>query len=173
MKNNIILIGFMGVGKGTMARFIAKQTGRVAIDTDDIIESLEKKEIKKIFKKKGEEYFRGLEQKVANWIEQDVDRTIISTGGGFPIHINNTKKLGRVIYLYSSFEDILQRIHTSKNPSRKLKKRPLFKNQERAKELFEQREPIYKRLAHITISTAGKSLQDIYREILKYNEAEK
>ena len=46
----------MGVGKGTMARFLAKNFQHIAIDTDDIIESMEKREIKKIFKKKGERY---------------------------------------------------------------------------------------------------------------------
>ena len=58
---NIVLIGFMGVGKGTLARALAKDTGIYAIDTDDLIESLTNTKIKKIFKKRGESYFRSLE----------------------------------------------------------------------------------------------------------------
>ena len=167
MKNNIILIGFMGVGKGTLARFLAKKLQRVAIDTDDIIQSMEKKEIKKIFQKKGEGYFRNLEQKIANWIEKDINNTIISTGGGFPIYINNTKKLGRVIYLYSSFEDILKRIYASKNPKQKLEKRPLFKDQKKAKELYNKRELIYQKNADMIIDVTNKKPQDIFKEFFE------
>ena len=165
VKNNIILIGFMGVGKGTMARFLAKNFQHIAIDTDDIIESMEKREIKKIFKKKGERYFRNLEQKVANWIEKDINNTIISTGGGFPIYINNIKNLGQIIYLYSSFDNILKRIYASKNPNQKLKKRPLFKEQEKAKELYNKRESFYKKCADITIDVSNKQPIDVLQQI--------
>ena len=47
-KNNIILIGFMGVGKGTVARALVKKSNMFAIDTDDLIESMENRKIKKI-----------------------------------------------------------------------------------------------------------------------------
>ena len=46
---NIILIGFMGVGKGSVAREVVKQSEYIAIDTDDLIESMENKTIKKVF----------------------------------------------------------------------------------------------------------------------------
>jgi len=55
---NIVLIGFMGVGKGSVAREMVKQLGVVALDTDDIIESMENRSIKKIFATEGEQYFR-------------------------------------------------------------------------------------------------------------------
>ena len=57
---NIVLIGFMGVGKGSVAREIVKQSDLIALDTDDIIESMENRRIKKIFAEEGEEYFREL-----------------------------------------------------------------------------------------------------------------
>lgn len=80
---NIVLIGFMGVGKGSVAREIVKQSDLVALDTDDIIESMENRSIKKIFAQEGEEYFRTLERKVAQWLQKEVRGTLISTGGGF------------------------------------------------------------------------------------------
>ena len=49
-KNNIILIGFMGVGKGTVARALVKKSDMFAIDTDDLIESMENRKIKKMEK---------------------------------------------------------------------------------------------------------------------------
>ena len=73
----------MGVGKGTTARAFSKKYNVFNIDTDDLIESKENKEIKKIFSKKGETHFRGLEQKTANWIESSVKGTLISCGSGF------------------------------------------------------------------------------------------
>jgi shikimate kinase len=69
---NIVLIGFMGVGKGSVAREIVQQSDLVALDTDDIIESMENRSIKKIFAQEGEEYFRSLERKVAQWLQKEV-----------------------------------------------------------------------------------------------------
>jgi len=96
MKKNIILIGFMGVGKGTTARAYASKYKCFNIDTDDLIESKENCKIKNIFDEKGEKYFRGLEQECANWIENSVDESLISCGGGF-FKVKNLKELGTVV----------------------------------------------------------------------------
>ena len=79
------------------------------IDTDDLIESMENRAIKKIFANDGEAYFRNLEKKTALWLESSVDNTIISTGGGF-YRQENLKNIGTVIYLKSSFDGILKRV---------------------------------------------------------------
>ncbi|MGB0990773.1 MAG: shikimate kinase, partial [Halarcobacter sp.] len=78
-KKNIILIGFMGVGKGTIARGLVQSSDMFAIDTDDLIESMQNQKIKKIFEEHGEPYFRNLEKKTALWLENSIDNTIIST----------------------------------------------------------------------------------------------
>jgi shikimate kinase len=78
----------MGVGKGTTARAFTKKYGTYIIDTDDLIESKENKEVKKIFAKRGEAYFREKEQETADWIEKCVTGTLISCGGGF-YKVNN------------------------------------------------------------------------------------
>ena len=65
---NIILIGFMGVGKGSVAREVIKNSKYMAIDTDDLIESMENRRIKTIFEQDGEEYFRKLEIQKSNLI---------------------------------------------------------------------------------------------------------
>ena len=57
-KNNIVLIGFMGVGKGTIARALYKETGLFPLDSDDLIESAYNLKIKEIFAKHGEDEFR-------------------------------------------------------------------------------------------------------------------
>ncbi len=166
MKSNILLIGFMGVGKGTTARAFAKKYKIFNIDTDDLIESKENKEIKKIFKKKGESYFRKLEQETANWIECCVDNTLISCGGGF-YKVKNIKKLGKIILLDASFEWIYNRLKNSKNPKKKFEKRPLFKDIKKAKALYEKRSKEYKKVADKIINVEKYSLKEILKEIAK------
>jgi len=150
-KENIILIGFMGVGKGTVARAIVKNSDYFAVDTDDLIESLENKKVKKIFDEMGEPYFRTLEKKCALWCENNISGSIISTGGGF-YKQENINKIGKVVYLQSTFEKILEGIHNSPNAKKKLKKRPLLSNLKEAKKLYEVRVKEYEEVADIIIN---------------------
>ena len=165
-KNNIILIGFMGVGKGTIARALVKQTNMFAIDTDDLIESMENKRIKKIFKKYGESYFRDLEKKCAIWLENSVNDTIISTGGGF-YKQENLSKIGKVVYLKSSFEGIIQRIENSPNAQSKFKKRPLLKELDKARELFNQRVRQYEAVANVVVDVENIDIDIIINNIIE------
>jgi shikimate kinase len=159
LKKNIILIGFMGVGKGTTARAFAKKYNVYNIDTDDLIESKEKKEVKKIFEKKGEAYFRACEQQTSDWIEKSVKGTLISCGGGF-YKVDNLKKLGTVVLLDASFEWIHNRLKTAKNAEAKLAKRPLFSDEKKAKKLYKEREKSYKKLADVVVNVENLSLDE-------------
>lgn len=165
MSKNIVLIGFMGVGKGTIARELIKQTGQFGLDCDDLIESIENRKIKKIFETEGEEYFRNLEQKTAKWLEKNVQNTIISTGGGF-YKVKNLHKIGKVIYLKSSFEGILERIKSAPNSEKKLAKRPLLQDLEKAKKLFDERTSQYNKKAELVIDVENKPLNKIIKEII-------
>ena len=164
-KNNIILIGFMGVGKGTVARALVEKSNMFAIDTDDLIESMENRKIKKIFEVEGEAYFRALEKKTALWLEKNVNNTIISTGGGF-YKQENINKIGKVVYLKSSFQGILDRINNSPNAVNKLKKRPLLQNMEEAFKLYNSRVKEYEKVAKIVVDVENKDAKDIVKEIL-------
>ncbi|MDX9961976.1 MAG: shikimate kinase [Aliarcobacter sp.] len=164
-KNNIILIGFMGVGKGTVARALVEKTDMYAIDTDDLIESMQNRKIKKIFELYGEAYFRALEKKTSLWLESSVQNTIISTGGGF-YKQENIDKIGKVVYLKSSFQGILDRINEAPNAANKLKKRPLLQNMEEAIKLYNLRASEYEKVAHIVVDVEKKDLKDIVKEIL-------
>jgi shikimate kinase len=159
MKSNIILIGFMGVGKGTTARASSQKYAIYNIDTDDLIESKANKEVKKIFEKHGEAYFREQEQATANWIETSVQGSVISCGGGF-YKVNNLKKLGTVVLLDASFDWIHNRLKTAKNSTNKLAKRPLFAQEEKAKKLYKEREKAYKKLADIVVDVENLSLEE-------------
>lgn len=163
---NIVLIGFMGVGKGSVAREIVKVSKMVALDTDDIIESMENRRIKKIFEEEGEVYFRALERKVARWLKKNVENTLISTGGGF-YKVPNLKKVGTVVLLNAPFDVIYQRILEHPNAEKKLKKRPLFQDIEKARALYEERLPLYLKVADIVIDVDNKAIPKIAKEILK------
>lgn len=164
--NNIILIGFMGVGKGSVAREVIKHSNYIAIDTDDIIESMENRKIKSIFEKDGEAYFRGIEKDVAEWLERSVQNTLISTGGGF-YKVKNLKKIGTIVLLDSGFDDIINRIKKHPNAAKKLKKRPLLKDLKKAKELYDARRPEYLELADVVIDVTNKSAEECAKELLK------
>jgi len=140
----------MGIGKGTTARAFSKKFGVYILDTDDLIESKENKEVKSIFAKKGEAYFREAEQATANWIEKSVKGTFISCGGGF-YKVKNLKKLGTVVLLDASFEWIHNRLKTAKNSKAKLAKRPLFSQVKEAKKLYNKRKKDYIALADVIV----------------------
>lgn len=160
MEKNIILIGFMGVGKGTIARAFAKEYKVYNIDTDDLIESKTNKEVKKIFERYGEERFRALEQETANWIEHNVKGTLISCGGGF-YKVNNLKNLGTIVLLDASFEWIHKRLKNAKNSKAKLAKRPLFEKEKEAKKLYNERAKLYREVADIVIDVEKLTTKEI------------
>ena len=167
MKENILLIGFMGVGKGTIARAFAREYGIYNIDTDDLIESKENRRIPKIFEKFGEDYFRALEQDTAKWLEKSVIGTLISCGGGF-YKVDNINKIGKVVYLDAPFDWIYNRLSTAKNAESKLAKRPLFQDLKKAKALYKERKKAYKKVADLIVDVKDKDEKKIIKEIAKF-----
>lgn len=164
-SGNIVLVGFMGVGKGRTARELSAHTGNFAVDTDDMIESLAKKKIRKIFADEGEVAFRKMEQQAASWLKQNVSNTIVSTGGGF-FMVKNIHKLGKVIYLHASVEHIIAAMKSHPNGARKIKKRPLLQDLKAAKKLYDKRLPLYRHVADYEINVEGKSTGAVAREIV-------
>jgi len=165
-KGNIVFIGFMGVGKGTVARAVVSKSDYFAVDTDDLIESIENKKVKKIFKEDGEPHFRALEKKCAIWCEKSLKNTIISTGGGF-YRQENISKIGKVVYLQSSFDKIIEALKNAPNSKKKFKKRPLLSNLDEAKKLYDQRIKEYEKVANITVNVEDWDIKRIVKEVLK------
>lgn len=116
MKDNIALIGFMGSGKSTIGRILAKYMDMKFIDIDKMIAAREKKSIPEIFSEKGEQYFRKLERDIVK--EESLNNNIvIATGGGVIIdneNIKNLKETSFVVYLDCTIECIYERVKNSK-----------------------------------------------------------
>ncbi len=162
----IILAGFMGSGKTTVGKLLAKNLRAKFYDLDTIIEKKNKINISKIFEKFGEKYFRKQESIVIKEILSKIkNKTVIALGGGSLETKKNylaLKKKGTIFYLRTPFCDIIDRL--KKEPT----KRPLFMklNIEELKELLRERKKTYK-LAHITICTNNKTPIDIASKIEK------
>ncbi|QNM15672.1 MULTISPECIES: shikimate kinase [Fusobacterium] len=141
MKDNIALIGFMGSGKTTIGKILAKYLDMKFIDTDKMISAQEKKSIPEIFAEKGEQYFRQLEREIV--LHESMNNNIvISTGGGVIIdneNIKNLKETSFVVYLDCTIECIYNRVKNSKS-------RPLLNVDdmfEKIKELHDKRQLLY------------------------------
>jgi len=153
--NNIVLIGFMGSGKSSVGRALAKERGLYFVDTDALIESFEGCKIRDIFERNGEAYFRECEKKCFEWLSGNISNAVISTGGGMPTIIDDFSSLGKTIYLKVDFETLLERLKAEE-----FDKRPLFQDIEFARKIFEAREPIYFAKADFTIDANG-SFEDV------------
>lgn len=157
--NNVVLIGFMGSGKSSIGRALAKEKGLYFVDTDALIESFEGCKIRDIFEQKGEAYFRECERKCFEWLNNNVSNAVISTGGGMPTVIEDFSSLGKTIYLKVDFETLLERLKAEE-----FDKRPLFADVEFAKKIFEMREPIYSAKADLIVD-ANLSFNEVLKEI--------
>lgn len=142
MKPNIALIGFMGSGKTTVGKLLAKSLDMKFIDIDRTISVRTKKTIPEIFKEYGEEYFRDLERDIIR--EESINNNVvISTGGGSIIDNSNLKNLKTtsfIIFLDCDIETIYNRIKDSTN-------RPLILNSDNVfqtiSELYSKRKMLY------------------------------
>ena len=166
----IILIGYMGSGKSTIARELAKSLHFKCLDLDAYIEKKEGLSIAELFKTKGEIYFRKIEsQYLKNVLE--LENTVISLGGGTPCYGTNmdlikSSSYSKSIYLKASLNTLVDRLNDEKS------KRPLIshlKNKEEmtefiGKHLFER--SYFYNQANFTISVDDKSSEKISEEIL-------
>jgi shikimate kinase len=150
----IFLTGFMGSGKSTHGKKLAKELGYRFIDLDSYIEDKENMSVQSIFSNFGEKEFRQKETQYLLEIILLNERMVVSLGGGticFHNNINNILKSGLLVYIKMPAEALYERLKNSK------KKRPLLQNkndEERflvIKTLLGQREPFYSK-AHLTIN---------------------
>lgn len=168
---NIVLTGMMGTGKTVIGKKLAQKLNMKYISTDEVIEKDGGMSIPKIFKRKGEPYFRDVETKAVKCVAM-LDNFVIDTGGGVVQRSENMEELernGAIICLTASPEVILKR--TSKTNYR-----PLLNVDDPVSEikgLLEKRKQFYKRCSRM-IDTSNKGIEEVVNEIIKFlSEREK
>ena len=162
---NVVLIGFMGAGKSTIAELLRTGWGMERIEMDALIEEREGMRISKIFETKGEPYFIDLETELLIEL-QARSNAVISCGGGVPMRERNVaemKKNGRVVLLTAHPETILERVKDNHD-------RPLIENNktvEGISALMEARRERYMAAADLVIETDRKTGEEICRELVE------
>lgn len=164
---NIFLTGFMGTGKSSVGRCLAKNIGFAFLDTDTVIESEAGATISDIFRTRGERWFRQMEAKVVRRAAK-LNNTVISLGGGALIdrrNVDTAKRSGVVVWLRVSPEAVLARL--SSDTVNGVDARPVLGGEadiEHVRLLMRVREPGY-RQAHVTVDTDGKSPGEVACEV--------
>ena len=161
---NIILIGFMGAGKTTVGKLLARERGMKFIDTDERIEAEQEKSIPDLFAEYGEPYFRDLETGLLKKMQDDTSGAVISVGGGMPVRKENRtllRNLGCVVYLSATEETILNRVKGDGS-------RPMLNGEDleaRVEKLMQDREALYRQAAHLDIRTDRRSVYQVLQII--------
>ncbi len=163
----VFFVGFMGAGKTSVSRKLARKFGLAAVDMDTYIERREGRKVKEIFAQDGEEAFRDIEQAVLVELASK-DPLLVSCGGGVIKRPENREALksgGFVIHLRISADEARGRIGD-------LSTRPLFNDIDDARTLAESRMPLYDEVADVTIDTAGRGVSAIAYEVRDVLERE-
>lgn len=162
---NIVLIGFMGTGKSTIAKELARTCQMNIVEMDEEIVRREGRSIADIFAEDGEEYFRDLETALLREL-QTKENQVISCGGGAVLREENIeamKENGCVVLLTALPQTIYERVKNNTD-------RPILKgnmNQEYIASLMEKRRERYETAADVTVATDGKTAPQICAEILQ------
>ena len=161
---NVFLIGFMGVGKSTIARMLASELQMELVEMDETIEAEAGMSINEMFAQFGETHFRDLESALVERISKE-GGAIVSCGGGAVLRRENVewmKESGKIIFLSATPETIYERVHHST-------KRPLLNgnmNVEYITSLMERRKKNYEAAADVVIPTDDKGKMQIVNEII-------
>ena len=157
---HIFLIGFMGSGKTTIGKELARLLDREQVDMDQLIETETGLTVSEIFQRYGEEYFRDLESNLIQRLAADTDLKVICTGGGVVLRDENIywmKKSGALVLLNAHPEEIYRRIADDSS-------RPLLKNRmdvEKISEMMLSRMPFYEKAADIFVETDNRAAAEI------------
>ncbi len=151
MAENVILVGFMGAGKSSVGRILARRLGRCFVETDEMITATEGRSIPEIFAEKGEAYFRTLEDEMIRLLTLKRG-DVIATGGGLPCaegRLEALRSIGTVVWLGGDFATLYERALRGGD-------RPMLrgKTREQAEALYEGRKAFYSR-ADLVVETAG------------------
>jgi shikimate kinase len=157
--DNIFLVGMMGAGKTSVGKLLARNLGKQFYDSDHVIEARTGVKIPVIFELEGEQGFREREAAVVDELTA-LHGVVLATGGGAVLREGNRRALrarGVVVYLRASVADLWSRTRHDRN-------RPLLQTadpQARLAQLYQERDPLYREVAHIVMDSGSQSLKSL------------
>ena len=163
VHGSIFLVGLMGAGKTSVGKVLARRLGKSFYDCDHEIERATGVKVPLIFDIEGEAGFRARESRTLAELVRRAD-IVLATGGGAVLAAANRKLLagnGTVVYLRAAADDLWARTRHDKN-------RPLLKIADplsRLKELYDERDPLYREVADIVVDTGNQSLVSLAHKI--------
>jgi shikimate kinase len=160
----VSLVGMPGCGKSTVGRHLSRQLGLKFIDSDAEIEHRIGMPIREWFASKGEASFRDVEQDVIDDLTQQ-HGIVLATGGGAVLRPSNRDALhsrSHVFYLRSTPEELFRRLkHDTQRPLLQV-----ADPQARLRDLFRERDPLYRRVAHFVVESARPSVSALLSMVL-------
>jgi shikimate kinase len=162
---NVYLVGMMGAGKTTVGRLLARRLRLRFLDSDQEIEERCGVKIPVIFEIEGEAGFRSREREAIDELTA-LDGIVLATGGGAVLAPENREHLaarGTVVYLRARPEDLFHRVRHDRN-------RPLLATADplgKLRQLYEERDPLYREVADIVVETGAQSVQTLARLLLE------
>jgi shikimate kinase len=163
--NAVVLVGFMGAGKSSVGRRLARVTGLPRFDTDEMIAARFGLTVMEIFRKHGEEAFREAETEALQQIAGK-GAAILVTGGGIVLRSENRRLLreaGTVVHLSADEETLFTRISRRST-------RPLLRTENpraTVTELLRTRLPLYREVADAEVDTSLLTHDEVARQILE------
>ena len=162
MFNNVIMVGFMGAGKSSVGRALARRLGRCFVETDDMIVAKEGMSIPEIFATRGEPYFRALEEDVVNLLALKKG-DVIATGGGLPCREGRPemlRTLGTMVWLSGDFDVLYER-------ALRMGERPMLatRSREEAEALYGARTAFYSQ-ADLTVDTTALGPDQVVARVI-------
>jgi len=150
-QNKLYVVGYMGVGKTTIGKLLAKKLDWSFVDVDGFIENRYHRTIASIFEEKGEAGFREIERRALLEIS-GFEHTVVSTGGGLPCFFDNMEVMnqtGATIYLKASVSELTERINFNKQKRPLLKDKSLEELRDFVETNLQKREIYYNQAKHI------------------------